>query len=127
MDINDDIYTMNLNPGSHKKGIWKNDREKVITRGALIEVDPNRIDKQDWIALEMSRGDVVFMSGFTVHTTGTGSRSGVRIACGTRFEDITEPTYVDRGYPCAFGMTATQEELHPDFPTQAYIDNLFGK
>ncbi len=66
------------------------------------------------------------MSGFLVHTTGEGRKSGVRIACGARYEDITEPTYIERGYPCAFnGQTATQEELHPGFPTAEQVARVY--
>ena len=127
VDIHDDFYPLKLIPGSHTRGILKCDRDKVVTRGALIEIESDQYEDGDWLALEMCRGDVAFMSGFTVHSTGAGTRSGVRIACGTRYEDITEHTYVERGYPCAFGgQTATQEELYPGFPTQSDIDKLFA-
>ncbi len=126
MDVDADFYPLKLIPGSHKSGVWQADREKVISRGALIEIDADRYADEDWMPVEMARGDVAFMSGFLVHTTGEGRRSGVRIACGVRYEDITEPTYVDRGYPCAFnGQTATQKELHPGFPTPAQVAAIY--
>ncbi len=126
MDITNDFYPLKLIPGSHRAGVWKANRDKSISRGALIEIESDQYSEADWVSPELQRGDVVFMSGFTVHTTGAGTRSGVRIACGIRYEDISEPTFISRGYPTAFqGAVATQKKLHPGFPKQSDIDALF--
>ena len=123
MDIPSDFYPLKLIPASHLMGVWKGDRDKRVTRGGLIEIDSEQYRGAEWLSLNLARGDVAFLTGLTVHTTGSGIRSGVRIACGVRYEDIAEPSYVERGYPCAFGAnTATQEELHPGFPQLSDIE-----
>ncbi len=128
MDVGEGFYPLRLIPGSHRRGVWRADRDKVISRGALIEIDPDQYGDAPWIEADMARGDVAFISGFVVHATGEGHRRGVRIACGCRFEDITEPSYIERAYPCAFnGQTATQEELHPGFPSSDVFENMLAE
>jgi len=128
MDVGEGFYPLRLIPGSHRQGVWRADRDKVISRGALIEIDPDQYSDAPWVEAEMARGDVAFMSGFVVHATGEGSRRGVRIACGCRFEDITEPSCIQRAYPCAFnGQSATQEELHPGFPSSDVFTQMLAE
>jgi hypothetical protein len=47
--------------------------------------------------VEMAKGDVAFMTLFTVHRTGMRSNDRLRIAASWCYEDSVEPWLVDRG------------------------------
>jgi len=83
------------------------------------------IDEKDFAPVVLERGDAVIFSGLLVHRTGRGIRSGLRIACGARFDNVQDPTFVERGYPCAFRLHAETEILHPGFPTPDQVHQLF--
>lgn len=84
-------FPLEVIPGSHKQGL----REGKLN-GSVLEVDA---DDRDFIPIECKAGDVVFLSGFTVHRTGKGN--GFRVAVSQRFDNADEPTFIERGYPCA--------------------------
>jgi hypothetical protein len=69
-----------------------------------------------FISLEVAKGDVVFMTPFTVHRTGLSDTPQLRLAVSWRYEDGVEPTFVSRGFPFAQTRTVTHELLFPDFP-----------
>lgn len=125
MDVDKDFYPIEIVPGSHKMGVLPGDRQSANARGALITINPGLVDETDFTPVELQRGDAVIFSGLLVHRTGQGTRSGLRIACGTRFDNVQDPTFVERGYPCAFRLHAETEELHPGFPTEDQVRRLF--
>lgn len=125
MNVGRDFYPIEIIPGSHKWGVLPGDRSKANARGALITIEPGLLDEKTFVPVEMERGDVVIFSGLLVHRTGSGSRTGLRIACGARFDNVQDPTFIERGYPCAFRLHAETEMLHPGFPTADQVRRLF--
>jgi hypothetical protein len=90
-EVTKDNYPLEVIPGSHKQGI----RDGRLN-GSVLEID---CDDKDFIPLECNPGDVVFLSGFTIHRTGKGK--GFRAAVSQRFDNAGDPAYAERGYPCA--------------------------
>lgn len=125
MEVSKDFYPVEIIPGSHKLGVLPGDRHNANNRGALITIQSGIVDEKDFASVEMNRGDVLMFSGLLVHRTGTGSRKGLRIACGARFDNIEEHTFVNRGYPCAFRLHAETDVLYPGFPTPEQVQQLF--
>ncbi|WP_447603702.1 phytanoyl-CoA dioxygenase family protein [Nitrospira sp. Nam80] len=125
MNVGRDFYPIEIIPGSHKLGVLPGDRSNANARGALITIEPGLLDENAFVPVEMERGDVVIFSGLLVHRTGSGTRTGLRIACGTRFDNLEESTFVERGYPCAFRLHAETQTLHPGFPTSEQVKRLF--
>lgn len=126
MDIHRDFYPLEVIPRSHKKGVLAGDRAGAEPRGALILTNPTLIDESKFVGLELRRGDALFTSGLLVHRTGSGTRSGVRIACGARFDNVEERTFIERGYPCSFRLHAETKEFYPGFPNERQLRELFG-
>lgn len=89
-DVSKYNFPLEIMPGSHLGGL----REGVVN-GSVLEIP----DVGVFTGLECKAGDVVVMSGFLVHRTGKGT--GFRIAVSQRFENAAEPTFIERGYPCA--------------------------
>lgn len=127
MDVARDFYPIEIVPGSHKLGVLPGDRTNANSRGALITIEPGLVEEKEFVPVEMERGDVVVFSGLLVHRTGQGGRSGFRLACGARFDNVTDPTFVERGYPCAFRLHAETQLLHPGFPTSDQVRELFAE
>lgn len=125
MNVGRDFYPIEIIPGSHKLGVLPGDRTSANARGALITIEPGLLDEKKFVPVEMERGDAVIFSGLLVHRTGSGTRTGLRIACGARFDNVQDPTFVERGYPCAFRLHAETEMLHPGFPTADQVRRLF--
>jgi len=84
-------FPLEVIPGSHKRGLLDGKMN-----GSVLEVEA---DDKEFIPVECKAGDVIFMSGFTVHRTGQGN--GFRVAVSQRFDNAAEPTFIERGYPCA--------------------------
>lgn len=90
-DANIGNFPLEVIPGSHKRGLLDGKMN-----GSVLEVEA---DEKEFIPIECKAGDVVFLSGFTVHRTGKGN--GFRVAVSQRFDNACEPTFIERGYPCA--------------------------
>lgn len=92
-------FPLEVIPGSHLDGL----REGKMN-GSVLEVEA---DDKEFIPIECKAGDVVFLSGFLVHKTGSGS--GFRVSISQRFDNGAEPTFIERGYPCAQKRTVDRE------------------
>jgi hypothetical protein len=125
MDVTAAQFPLDVIPQSHRCGLW----EGTISESNR-EIDPSQYADEDFVSLEVKRGDVVFMSAFTVHRTGLTHRGepcrGLRIACNTRVENVLEPTFVERRFPCAYGRTVRRELMTPDFPRPSDMERIFG-
>jgi hypothetical protein len=110
-DVAPDRFPLEVLPGSHRYG---------LCRGVLIDND-YQIDRayyaeKPFVALEAHKGDVVFMSPFTIHRTGIAEGGQLRIAASWRYEDALEPTFIARKYPFAQSRLVRHEMIVPGFP-----------
>lgn len=112
-DIGVGNFPLEVMPGSHKQGL----RDGKLN-GSVLEIE---CDDKDFIPLECKAGDVVIMSGFLIHRTGKGD--GFRIAVSQRFDNADEPTFIERGYPCA-QKRVVDREIHWK-PTVAQVRNCY--
>ncbi len=106
-------FPLEVIPGSHKQGL----REGKL-HGSVLEIE---CDDREFVPLECKAGDVVIFSGFLVHRTGQGS--GFRIAISQRFDNADEPTFIERGYPCAQRRVVDREIRWR--PTQDQVRKIF--
>lgn len=83
-------FPLEVIPNSHSLGIMDGK-----LNGSVLEVDCDG----EFLPLDAGFGDAVIMSSFLVHRTGGGG--GLRIAVSMRYENVNEPTFIERGYPCA--------------------------
>jgi hypothetical protein len=106
-------------PGSHIRGL-------LPSAGDADEytVDPSCIDESRFLPVEMAKGDVAFMTLFTVHRTGMRSNGRLRIAASWRYEDSVEPSLIDRGYPFAQSRRVRHEAFSLGFPDADRMQDL---
>jgi ectoine hydroxylase-related dioxygenase (phytanoyl-CoA dioxygenase family) len=104
-------FPMELVPGSHESGLMTGE----ITPN-LYKVESSNYAETDFVPIEAEPGDVVFMSFWTVHRTKTAGCEGFRLALSNRWEDASEPTFVERNYPCAYKNSVQREWITEGFP-----------
>lgn len=107
-------FPLEVIPGSHKRGLLDGKMN-----GSVLEVEA---DEKEFVPITCKAGDVVFLSGFTVHRTGNGA--GFRVAVSQRFDNASEPTFIERGYPCAQKRVVEREIKWR--PTQAQVQDVFS-
>lgn len=109
MDIDETNYPLEVIVGSHKNGIW----ESVENKDSTWEINPILIKNQEFKKVIVKKGDVVFMSNFTVHRSGIeGDFEKVRIACSTRYDDMNEISFIERVFPTAYKRSVIREQIH---------------
>jgi hypothetical protein len=101
-------FPLEVIPGSHLGGL----REGKVN-GSVLEIE---CDDKDFVPIKCKAGDVVFMSGFLIHRTGAGT--GFRVAVSQRFDNAAEPTFIERGYPCAQRRVVDREIRWKPTPEQ---------
>lgn len=92
MDVNVENFTLEVIPCSNLEGFKNGEID-----GSVLKIP---CDKSKFIPLSIKKGEVLFMSGFLVHQTKKEG-SGFRLAVSQRFEDASDATFIERGYPCA--------------------------
>lgn len=106
-------FPLEVIPGSHLDGL-----KEGVVNGSVLEIP----DAEGFIPLECKAGDVVFMSGFLIHRTGSGS--GFRVAVSQRFDNAAESTFIERGYPCAQKRVVDREIKWR--PTVSQVRGVYG-
>jgi hypothetical protein len=120
MDVTEVRFPLQVIPGSHSRGMWNGNNT-----AAAREIDPSLYRDEDFKSVELCRGDVIFMTTFTVHRTGVSHDgeecSGLRIACNTRVENSAEKSFVKRKFPCAYKRTVERDLITKGFPSRAQV------
>jgi hypothetical protein len=120
-DIDKGLFPLQVIPGSHKGGMLP---------GGITEhqrgINPAEYSEEDFVSVELEKGDIVFMSSWTIHRTSLMGREGdVRIACSLRYENLNDPTFIERDYPSAYTRAVSRELITPNFPTKKQINGVF--
>lgn len=95
-------FPLEVIPGSHLGGL-RNGK----MNGSVLEIALSEEEERSFVPIECEPGDIIIMSGFTIHRTGKGNN--FRMAMSRRFESSSEPTFMDRKFPCAQKRTVDRE------------------
>jgi ectoine hydroxylase-related dioxygenase (phytanoyl-CoA dioxygenase family) len=122
VDIDEDNYPLEIIPGSHLKGLFP-----LTSSGSEPAViDPKTYSENDFKSVVVEKGDVVFMSYFTIHRSGkNGLKNNVRIAVSTRFDNGSENTFIRRGFPTAYERNIHRNLIDESFPSKKEILSIF--
>lgn len=121
MDVNTEAgFPLEMIPQSHLQGLLPG-----ITHDHVYEVDPNYYDPEEFSPVYANRGDVIIFSAFCVHKTGDHTGDFLRLACSTRFENVTEKTNVIRGYPSIHRRVVDREIRTQGFPKKEDVAEVF--
>ena len=126
VDVDRDNYPLEVIPGSH---LFGGILPSIENSDSTWEVTDPRCRDEDYVPAEVTVGDVIFMSGFTVHRSSKkGTRGRLRLAMSPRFDNAREPTFVERCYPSAYTRSVHREQYFGDFPSAVQVSNaILGK
>lgn len=120
IDIGRDLGALEVIPGSHKWGLL--DADIVDGYGKLR----NSVDESDLVTVEIEAGDALFFSTFLVHRSGTNMTDAIRWSCHFRYNNLREPTFVERGFPHPYIYQPQTDLITPEFPRRAQVLRTFG-
>ena len=113
-------YPLEVLPGSHRLGLLPSIEDAFGHR-----VDEAALPGEAFTTLEVERGDMVMFSSFLVHRTGEAGGEVARCAASFRFNNVTEPTFAERGYPNPYIYRPDMTLLTPGFPDERQLGRVF--
>jgi hypothetical protein len=118
VDIGLDLGTLQVVPASHREGLIT---DRVEDSFGMVD----RYRDDDFVSVELRRGDALFFSSFLVHRSGQNSTAAVRWSCHFRYNDLREPTFLGRGFPHPYLYKPLDTLLTPDFPSAEQVRAAF--
>lgn len=111
VDLPAELGPLEVVPGSHLDGLVTKEVE-----AGFGKVGDDYLQDKTFQSLACSVGDLVVFSAFLVHRSGTNSSPAIRWSCHFRYNNLAEPTFVERGYPHPYLYKPTDELLTAGFP-----------
>jgi phytanoyl-CoA dioxygenase PhyH len=119
VDIDESLGALQVIPGSHKWGLLES--ESVSYYGKISK----EITEGEFLPVVVERGDALVFSSFLVHRSGTNSTESIRWSIHFRYNNLSEQTFIDRGYPHPFIYKPEEGLITPQFPERELLVNLF--
>lgn len=119
VDVDAALGALEVVPGSHRHGL-------LTDRFVDGFGQTDEFSDEDFVALEMGKGDALFFSSFLVHRSGTNATGAIRWSAQFRYNNLSEATFVARGYPHPFLYKSRDDLMTPDFPSIGDVRGIFG-
>lgn len=121
VDISEDLNPVEVLPKSHLLGVLPSElgKNEAVVKSSSIQ-------EENFVAVEANRGDLVTFSSFLVHRSSHKSNGGIRIACSLRYENLNDPTFIERGFPTAYRRSVERENLG-FMPTNSLIRKVYQR
>jgi phytanoyl-CoA hydroxylase len=119
VDIDESLGALEVIPGSHKWGLLES--ESVSYYGKISE----EMAVRKFLPVEVVRGDALIFSSFLVHRSGTNSTESIRWSIHFRYNNLSEQTFIERGYPHPFIYKPQEGLITPQFPEKGLLASLF--
>jgi phytanoyl-CoA hydroxylase len=120
IDIDKKLGALEVYPGSHKWGLLDAD---IIDGYGHLRSD---LDKAKLVSVEVERGDALFFSTLLVHQSGTNVSPSIRWSCHFRYNNLCEPTFIERGFPHPYLYKPREDLITPNFPSPAEVKTIFN-
>lgn len=120
-DVASGGHALEVLPGSHLRGLLPSGEDAFGHR-----VEDASVGDQPFVPLEVTLGDAVLFSSFLVHRTGQAGGEVARLAASYRYNNVLEPSFVERGYPNPYVYRPDMTLLTPGFPEIERLQALFG-
>jgi phytanoyl-CoA hydroxylase len=119
LDVDRALGALEIIPRSHLDGLHDSEPD------AWYRHIPGT-GESDFVSVEVSAGDALFFSAFLIHRSGNNTTDAIRWSCHFRYNDLAEPTFLARGYPCPYVYKPQQELITPNFPEPAVVRRFFA-
>lgn len=120
VDAGADIGALQVIPGSHKIGLQASSTSGY-QGGITVE-----LKDEDFVQTEFNVGDILIFSAFLIHQSGNNITNNIRWSVQLRYNNLDEPTFIERGYPMAYIYKPETELVTPDFPTVEQLKEVFS-
>lgn len=120
VDCGADLGSLQVIPRSHTDGLYNTD-----TSGYYGSIQDN-IPEEDYVQTEFEVGDLLVFSAFLIHRSGTNITKNVRWSIQLRFNNMDDPTFIERGFPMPYTYRPEPELVTPNFPTKEMLEELYA-
>jgi len=118
IDIDQRLGALEIIPKSHLWGLLDSVEDELYRS---IEGTKDA----EYVPVEVTVGDALFFSAFLLHRSGDNTTDSIRWSCHFRYNDLNEPTFVERKYPNPYVYKPEQQLVTKDFPTVAQLKRFF--
>jgi phytanoyl-CoA hydroxylase len=119
VDCSEDLGALQIIPGSHTSGLMQ-----ANTTGYAGSIQES-LKEEDFVQTEYQLGDLLLFSAFLVHRSGNNVTRNIRWSVQLRYNNLAEPTFIDRGYPMPYLYKPQEELVTPDFPSVAQLEAVY--
>lgn len=120
VDCGEALGSLQVVPGSHKVGLMKAD-----TSGYSGSIQEN-INEEDYIQTEFEMGDLLIFSAFLIHRSGDNVTDNIRWSIQLRYNNMTETTFQERGFPMPYIYKPEEDLVTPDFPKKEQLETFYA-
>ncbi|MFJ4371701.1 phytanoyl-CoA dioxygenase family protein [Pseudomonas japonica] len=120
MDIDPRLFTMEVIPGSHLLGLLSGNQEQHVLR-----VDQKHFSEDAFVPVCVGKGGVCLMSNFTIHRSSREGDERLRISISGRYENASEPTFIEREYPFTQHKSLQRGFITENFPSVAQVRHTY--
>ncbi len=119
VDCNHDLGVLQLVEASHTLGLLN--ASGVSYEGSL----ENDFTDEMYKEFDMEAGDILVFSAFLVHRSGENTTKNIRWSVQYRFNNLSEATFIKRGYPQSYNYSPQEDLITPNFPEKNQLISLF--
>ena len=124
MNITNSSYPIMIAPNSHKN---KQIHPYYVNKQSTWVVKNESVPFCNFKEVICRKGDVVVFDVFTVHKSSTSGDNINRIAISQRFDNCSDPIFLERGLPTGYKTVVKRKETGALLPDTNLIPNLFEK
>ncbi len=119
-DIDKSLGALEIVPESHKLGLLNYETQSDYHK---IAEDPEK--PFQFLPVEVKKGDALFFSTLLVHRSGNNISRSIRWSCHFRYNNLYEPSFIDRGFPHSYIYKPQDDLITPDFPSREDVATTF--
>jgi len=120
INIDKDLGALQILAKSHLGGLRT---ERVENSFGMVTL--NDLEKRQLVSIEVDVGDALLFSSFLIHQSGDNITNKPRWRCHFRYNDLSDPTFIERKYAHPYVYKPTDKLITADFPSAIQINNIF--
>ena len=120
VDAGAEIGALQVIPGSHITGLKESNTSGY--QGGITTT----LKEEDFVQTEFKVGDILLFSAFLIHQSGNNITRNIRWSVQLRYNNLDEPTFIERGYPMAYIYKPETELVTPNFPSADQLKEVFN-
>lgn len=111
VNINKELGALEILPGSHLDGLRT---DRVESGFGMVSLSDD--EKEKLISVEVNAGDALLFSSFLIHQSGDNITNKPRWSCHFRYNDLDDPTFINRKFAHPYIYKPIEKLITNDFP-----------